>query len=215
MSVGALNLLVFREARRRVRGEDLKQKLRDQVAAAGKAFSQDAVLSALLTAGELECGVADAGCSSAVSENFTDHLAEALVGFKAPSQPDLLRLVSACSVPQEISISVPEGFAYYALHPLAYSDVVTKLTDIGDRVAVLGIRSAGSTLSAMVAAGLRKHGKSASRITVRPQGHPYNRELRLSREQQEFVARARAENADFLVVDEGPGLSGSSFLSVA
>src|ERR1051326_8007187 len=106
MSAGALDLLVFREGRRYVSGEDLKRRLRDQVAALGQKFSQDAVLRALLAAGELECGVADAGSSSEASQNVTDHLAEALVGLKPPLQPRLLRLLSACYVPQEISISV-------------------------------------------------------------------------------------------------------------
>ncbi|HKT52239.1 MAG TPA: hypothetical protein VJV96_18195 [Candidatus Angelobacter sp.] len=216
MSASALNLLVFREGRRRVCGEELGSRLRNQVVRLGPAASSDELLTALLRAGELECGTADAECSPESAQKVTDELAESLVGGKSPGQQSLLRLISDLCPPNEISISVPEGFAYYALHPLAYSDVVTtKLTNLGSRAAVLGIRSIGTTLSAMVAAGLRKQGKKASRITVRPHGHPYNRELHLSGEQQEFVARALAEDADFLVVDEGPGLSGSSFLSVA
>lgn len=215
MSPGALNLLVFREGCRGVCGEELRSRLRNQVVALGAAASRDELLGALLCAGELECGTADAECRPEAAQIITDDLAESLVSLKKPEQQELLRLISAFCPPKQISISVPEGFGYYALHPLAYSDVVTKLANVGNRVAVLGIRSIGTTLSAMVAAGLRKQGKNASRITVRPQGHPYNRELRLSGEQREFVARALAEDAYFLVVDEGPGLSGSSFLSVA
>ncbi|HSM86490.1 MAG TPA: hypothetical protein VLT16_10080 [Candidatus Limnocylindrales bacterium] len=114
-----------------------------------------------------------------------------------------------------MSISAPEGFAYYAMHPLSYADVVRKVPDLAERVAVIGIRSIGTTLSAVTAAAIRKQGKSAARITVRPEGHPYNREMRFSDEQSAFVAKSLAVNADFLIVDEGPGLSGSSFLSVA
>jgi hypothetical protein len=215
MSAGALNLLVFRQGRRCVSGEALKRLLSDRVAALSTAASQDELLTALLCAGELECGVADSGCFPEAAQNITDDLAEALVGLKTSARCDLLEMLSGCSLQEQVSISVPEGFAYYALHPLPYSEVITRLPELGNAVAVLGIRSIGSTLSAMVAAGLRKQGKKASRITVRPQGHPYNRELRLSGEQKEFVRLALAENADFLVVDEGPGLSGSSFLSVA
>ena len=215
MSTGALNLLVFREGRRRVRGDELRDRLRNQLSSLSAAASRDELLSALLRAGELECGTADAECEPESAQKITDALAESLVCAKNPEREKLLRFVSALCPPNEISISVPEGFAYYALHPLAYSDIVNKLTNLGSRVAVLGIRSIGTTLSAMVAAGLRKEGKKASRITVRPQGHPYNRELRLSGEQREFVARALADDTDFLVVDEGPGLSGSSFLAVA
>ena len=215
MSAGALNLLVFREGRRCVPGEALRSRLQEQVAALIELFSQDDVLGALLCAGELECAAADAGCSSAILQEITDDLAETLAGLKKSSQPDLLKLLSTCSLPEQVSISVAEGFAYYALHPLAYANVVRKLPALGQVVAVIGIRSIGTTLSAMAAAGAQKEGKQTSRITVRPQGHPYNRELRFSGDQQEFITRALAENADFLVVDEGPGLSGSSFLAVA
>ena len=215
MSAGALNLLVFREGRRRVSGEELRSRLRDQVAALNTETSRDDLLTALLYAGELECGVADADCAPEVAQIIADDLAEALIGLKTLRTCDLLELLSGCSLPEQASLSAPEGFAYYALHPLAYSDVTERLPELGNGVAVLGIRSIGTTLSAMVAAKLRKQGKQASRITVRPKGHPYNRELRLSGDQREFVARALAQDADFLVVDEGPGLSGSSFLSVA
>ena len=215
MSAGALNLLVFREGRRGVSGEALRSRLLEQIAALTESSCQDDVLGALLCAGELECAAADAGCSSAILQEITDDLAEALAGLKKSSQPDLLKLVSICSLPEQASISVAEGFAYYALHPLAYANVVRKLPGLGQVVAVIGIRSIGTTLSAMAAAGAQKEGKQTSRITVRPQGHPYNRELRFSGDQQEFITRALAENADFLVVDEGPGLSGSSFLAVA
>ena len=215
MSAGALNLLVFREGRRRVSGEELRSRLRDQVAALSTETSQDDALTALLYAGELECGAADADYAPEVAQIITDHLAQALIGLKTLRKCDLLELLSGCSLPEQASISAPEGFAYYALHPLSYSDVTERLPELGNSVAVLGIRSIGTTLSAMVAAKLRKQGKQASRITVRPKGHPYNRELRLSGDQREFVARALAQDADFLVVDEGPGLSGSSFLSVA
>jgi hypothetical protein len=52
-------------------------------------------------------------------------------------------------------------------------------------------------------------------MTVRPQGHPYNRKMAFSSQDGEIIRQAVAAGAHFLVVDEGPGLSGSSFLSVA
>src|SRR6185437_13132807 len=116
MSAGALNLLVFREGRRGVSGEALRSRLQEQVAALIELFSQDDVLGALLCAGELECTAADAGCSSAILQEITDDLAETLAGLKKSSQPDLLKLLSTCSLPEQVSISVAEGFAYYALH---------------------------------------------------------------------------------------------------
>jgi hypothetical protein len=80
--------------------------------------------------------------------------------------------------------------------------------------AVMGIRSIGSTLSAVTAAALRARGCRTSRITVRPGGDPFNRETIFSPEDVAWVANNLAAEAKFLVVDEGPGLSGSSFLSV-
>jgi len=49
--------------------------------------------------------------------------------------------------------------------------------------------------------------------TVRPHGHPFHRRLRLA----EDLRSALTRDADtlFVVVDEGPGLSGSSFAAVA
>jgi hypothetical protein len=52
-------------------------------------------------------------------------------------------------------------------------------------------------------------------MTVRPQGHPYNRTAEFTPEQLAVVSQAVSSGATFVVVDEGPGLSGSSFLAVA
>jgi hypothetical protein len=114
----------------------------------------------------------------------------------------------------QLSISMPEGFAYYALHPLAYADVIRQIPAC-ERLLVVGIRSIGTTLSAVTAAGARARGISAERITVRPQGHPYNRTAEFTAEQMVAVSTAVSMGASFAVVDEGPGLSGSSFLAVA
>ncbi len=104
-------------------------------------------------------------------------------------------------------------FAYYALHPLAFAGVVEKLC-LPRRVVIVGIRSIGTTLSAVAAAAACAKGCRTERTTVRPTGHPYNRTTEFSSDQLQVV-RAAAGGAAFLVVDEGPGLSGSSFLSVA
>jgi hypothetical protein len=58
-----------------------------------------------------------------------------------------------------------------------------------------------------VAAELRRLGWDARRFTVRPTGHPYAREVVISPEQTGGAAWA-------LVVDEGPGQSGSSMAAV-
>src|SRR5207244_9856214 len=60
----------------------------------------------------------------------------------------------------------------------------------------------------------RRTGCPAERITVRPTGHPYNRITQLTSEQIQWIDKQKERSAMFLVVDEGPGRSGSSFLSV-
>jgi hypothetical protein len=139
--------------------------------------------------GEIEAGVADALC---------------------PERDDELPE----SLPEEIELSVPEGFAYYAVDPELYRIAARRYAaeQRPERVAVIGIRSIGATLGRVVEDELRRLGIAERRWTVRPRGHPFRRELRVA----ERLERAWREwPGSFAVVDEGPGLSGSSFASVA
>jgi len=223
--MSGLNLLVFRGDKQRASGKELKAGLTAQLEQLCSHISQRGLLGALLRAGEFECGIADAYPEAANSyERFTDQIADALFiadqvsCFSSDSHNiDLQSLLNAAhSLPdvEELSISTPEGFAYYALHPLAYADVIRKIYAC-EHLMIVGIRSIGTTLSAVAAAAARAHGIVAERITVRPQGHPYNRTLEFTPEQMPVVSRAVSCGASFAVVDEGPGLSGSSFLAVA
>ncbi len=222
-----LNLLVFRPGRRCVRGQDLKRALLDSLDALGNdalgdgalragSFS-DAVLAALLRAGEVECIAADAGGVHALPfAELTDALAEALLRRQLSSTFQKFRdAAQAASVPEAAELSAPEGFAYYALHPLAYAEVLDKLPPLPESVVVIGIRSIGTTLSAVTSTAARHRGVKATRITVRPSGHPYDRKTEFSPAERRLIQEAAAGGAQFLVVDEGPGLSGSTFLSVA
>jgi len=212
MSSRPVNLLVFRQDRRRVPGSGLKAGLLMGL----RSFGPQAELSALLRAGELECGVADSMPEIAGDwQLLTDELADTALSPGLPSLNSSLTLAGQAEVPNHLEISKPEGFAYYALHPLAYADVLEQLGPLPEYVGVIGIRSIGTTLSAVTAAALRLRGTRASRITVRPHGHPYNRRTVFSGAQQNWLRDLLVRGAGFLVVDEGPGLSGSSFLSVA
>jgi hypothetical protein len=215
--MSALNLLVFRAGQRRASGRALKTALVESLQPFAADHPQDALMGALLRAGELECGMADADDDAARAvERLTDRIAEALLGGEA--MLDFESLADAArDVPviEQLSISTPEGFAYYALHPLAYADVLRQSFISTNNLMVVGIRSIGTTLSAVVAAAARLCGIQAQRITVRPQGHPYNRYTNLLPRQLGIVQSAVSSGALFLIVDEGPGLSGSSFLSVA
>ncbi len=224
--MSGLNLLVFRGDRRCASGKELKAALTAQLEQVCSRFSQRDLLGALLRAGELECGVADAYPEAVNScERLTEQIADALVAssgttpsfnsdYKNHHPQSLLNAARALPAFEQLSISTPEGFAYYALHPLAYADVMRQIAAC-DRLLIVGIRSIGTTLSAVASAAVRVHGTAAERITVRPQGLPYNRTADFTPKQMAAVSRAVSCAASFAVVDEGPGLSGSSFLAVA
>jgi hypothetical protein len=212
MSAQGLNLLVFRDGRRSVRGSCLKANLARRLDSLPTTNpSSTELLSALLQAGEFECALADVGLNTPLPE-ITDRLAAALVNSgELPDIAQLMAVVKGIVAPEQLSVSPPEGFAFYGLHPLSFADAVQEIPEPPERVGVIGIRSIGTTLSAVTLAALRRRGVQAERITVRPIGHPYNRRTEFSPPDLEFVRSAGM----FLIVDEGPGLSGSSFLSVA
>jgi hypothetical protein len=80
---------------------------------------------------------------------------------------------------------------------------------------VIGIRSIGASLSAVVVQSLRARGCETWSCTVRPRGHPFDRRVALASELEAVLRDHAARGAVFAIVDEGPGLSGSSFASVA
>ena len=212
----AVNRLVFRETRERVSTPALVSELL-RVLQRIKNSRPDGriLLDALIRAGELECGLSDAG--SAAAEHFaglTDSLSKLLL---QPHQGGDVRSrvaeLKASPLPETIVVSPPEGFAYYALHPLHFANLAAQL-DFSGPAAIVGIRSIGPVLSAAVKAALERRGKAATRITVRPGGHPYDRVNEFNPDQKRWVDEQKKRGSTFLVVDEGPGLSGSSFLSV-
>jgi len=217
--------LVFRDGKRVLKGPGLLRALLRQIENVlslsdfDSQFARDELIDALLRAGELECALADReGCepqSPAVVE-ATDALARALVALRAPNfAPGTLGRLSELRVPERLTISPPEGFCYYALHPLDYADPLKESAIDAAVAAVIGIRSIGTTLSSVVRAWFEVNGRAAERITVRPTGHPFDRKLSFTAEQRQWIAGNVERSARFFVVDEGPGLSGSSFLAVA
>src|SRR5690349_6859784 len=72
-----------------------------------------------------------------------------------------------------LTIKTPEGFAFYSLFPEQYCVsaerwAAERAFQPSKNVLVVGIRSIGTTLSAVVAATLNALGWKAERITVRP-----------------------------------------------
>ena len=209
-------MYVFREGRRSVSSAELRRTLlgclQSLATATNGPTGSSVLMETLLRAGEFECALADCGHPQqhAVAA-ITDEIASQLLPHKTPDYSRLSASLSSLSLPVWLTISVPEGFAYYALHPQQYADLAEGLPLQGPRVVVVGIRSIGTTLSAVVMAALRNRGLLAERMTVRPEGHPFDRVVRFTAAHVGWVKHNQA--ADFLVVDEGPGLSGSSFLS--
>ncbi|HEX2724200.1 MAG TPA: hypothetical protein VHN20_00105 [Beijerinckiaceae bacterium] len=129
----------------------------------------------------------------------------------AALSPHLCRPLEATRLPESVRATDPEGYAFYALFPEAYLEAARGLgsaTPNATPLRVIGIRSIGTGLAALVAAALG----ARNPITVRPAGDPFNREIRLS---DELAAGLVRDAARFAIVDEGPGLSGSSFGAVA
>lgn len=205
-------MYVFRDGRKNVRGTYLKDELQGRLAELSPDATEDQLLGALIAAGELECALADAGVQRSAAPAITDAVAKLLLNGGHFDRARIQAMLSGIAVPDDMSVSVAEGFAYYALHPFRFRAPVTQLQT--DRpVRILGVRSIGTSLSAVVRALFAETNPDVQRITVRPHGHPYDRQLELSPEQKDWIHVS--PHAFFVVVDEGPGLSGSSFLSVA
>lgn len=176
----------------------------------------DARRRLLIEAGQLELALADRLGNDPLVQRImtvTDLAADAFLGHAdlGPFQKALAEI----ELPPDLTVrvKVPEGFAFYALYPEQYAEAARRwIRDHADsgskRAAVVGIRSIGTGLSAVVARVLVKAGWSVRRLTVRPTGHPYVRRAELP--------SGAVRGAVFgLVADEGPGLSGSSMAAAA
>ncbi|HVZ33458.1 MAG TPA: hypothetical protein VG963_13590, partial [Polyangiaceae bacterium] len=214
-------MLSFRDSVQRVSGERLEQELLDRVWRVSSSTNASAAerLALALRAGELESALEDlAHPAAARVRRLSDAAAEACQTASCASLESWLRDCASLpcaplALPRELCLRRPEGYAYYALSPAAYVQALEANRERSRAVAVIGIRSIGTSLAAAVLAGLRARGARAERITVRPGGPAWDRKLEPNAAFSEFVARWHA--AHFLIVDEGPGLSGSTFLAVA
>lgn len=114
------------------------------------------------------------------------------------------------SLPPTVEMRTPEGYAHYAVYPETYLEAARRChAELGVFDAVcLGLRTIGCSLAAVAAAALEELGCRVVSHTLRPRGHPFHRSPILTPELgATFAAK---HNARFLVIDEGPGISGSS-----
>ncbi len=215
---GAWNAYIFRDGKTSFRGKDLLRDLTSGLRDFRRVppdRRRTALIDLLLRAGELEGALLDHGSDhGSVVASITDALAASLVGGHSLPADDLAVLAQSILPPETLSIGPPEGFAFYSLHPLDFADLLQHLHIPERYAAVIGIRSIGTTLSAVVQAALRAKGIHVERFTVRPAGHPYDRRTEFAADLLRRISAMDSRRAEFLVVDEGPGMSGSSFLSV-
>ena len=219
-------MLVYGDVRRQADPREEAIRLQDAIEAArrlGPGLPRHAALvGALIAAGELVQGVADAAFRETgidAQDHATARLTGLLLrladsvwaswrsGFADGEIPDRHEVARACAelAPDPVEIRLPEGFAFYAVYPEAYA-LAASASGLDASATVIGLRSIGTTLGAMVAAGLG----ASDLVTVRPAGHPFRRTVSLSpRLRDRFGPGGRVA-----VADEGPGLSGSSFGAV-
>ncbi len=180
----------------------------------------------LVEAGTLEQGVLDeTGLSGdgwgPVQEAFRVLLIAASTAAFSPGHAGirlLLEKIDALErlpLPESVQVRAPEGFAQYALFPAFYRDAALQYaaaagSEKAGRALVVGVRSIGTSLSAVVAAALG----DTRRVTVRPYGASGERTLRLGDELKWQMREWLRDGADVLVVDEGPGATGETFHAV-
>jgi hypothetical protein len=223
-------MLVYGDPSRTENPRDVVERLGEMLRRLGHmpaGIERHAVLvAALIDAGELTQGVADvqfADLGHDARSGLTDDLMALLIGIaccvrqswrtgfhQLGGLPEAeLRSVMSHPLPDAITTKTAEGFSLYGLYPETYLEAAGALHAAEQPTQVIGLRSVGAPLAAVVAAGLGLR----NAVTLRPTGHPFNREIKLADKlRAEILAR---KDARYAVVDEGPGLSGSSFGAVA
>lgn len=182
--------------------------------------ARDARRRVLVGAGELAQGLVDhafaargdrddLGPIERVAARLTVAAARALLGLGLGAEVaavvhELLR----APLPPRVEVRVPEGYAFYALDPEAYAEAARRA---GGPLLALGLRSIGAGLAGVVSVA---SGGALPPLTLRPVGHPLARTVRVGPALARWLLDAPRE-ARFALVDEGPGLSGSSLNAVA
>ena len=179
-----------------------------EAAAGGGIHRHSALVHALVETGRLLQGTADADLTAPDLAPFLHALAQAVCRSWDQHFTGPLAIPQPPSLPElpQVDLRLPEGYAFYAVYPEAYADAARRLTLAGEP-RVIGIRSIGTSLAAIVAAAL----DAPPAINVRPAGHPFARHIAVAPELERALLGG---DPHFVIVDEGPGLSGSSFGAV-
>lgn len=225
-------MIVYRKSEEECVTSDLVSELAGLVQKAASASKHEAATELLMETGRLEAGMTDALFPEADGVNelsmaarkaslMAGHVFAASwegrpkdVAHWASKLTRALEGISLMALPWKIKTRVPEGFVHYGLFPEVYMKAAKDFFEQhSPREAVcIGLRSIGTSLSAVVAATLEDMGCRVRSYTFRPKGHPFRRKARLT---QQLEAVLKGAGKPFLIVDEGPGLSGTSFASAA
>lgn len=184
---------------------DLSHQLRAIALMEGGIDRHAKLVGVLIAAGQLLQGFADAGWPVRDISKFVHALARSVVhsfdsGFAGLGE---LARVPTAPFPGRVHVRLPEGFAFYGVYPEGYIEAARRLKLVGSP-RVIGIRSIGATLGAVVSVAIG----APNAVTVRPTGDPFSREV-------ELPSGIIEPGLHYVIVDEGPGLSGSSFGAVA
>lgn len=214
-------MLIYRDAVERVRTGGFLRRCR---AAARDAADQHDRTRVLIDVGMIEAALTDIAMPEAddVPERTANLRDASLAAGRLFCGSDdgqalqaALHRLERQPLPGELELRTPEGYAYYALDPRSYADAA-RAFDAGavpGRVVCIGLRSIGTSLSAVVTATLAAAGRPVESLTLRPRGHPFARRPETTRALRRWLAERAG--AMFLIVDEGPGQSGSSFCGTA
>lgn len=186
------------------------------------------LVGAFIAAGELAQGLADLAHPARDGRDALGDAAMRLLvavaaaieaswtgGFAAELSPARARVTALAGLggwPEQISARRAEGYAFYALYPEAYLAAARRAAAMlspsphQPPCQVIGIRSIGAGLAAVVSAATGAGLPS----TVRPHGDPFARRIAV---EPALLAEWSAAPR-IAIVDEGPGLSGSSFGAV-
>src|SRR2546423_2157705 len=216
-------MLVFGDHSYKERGSIFAARLGNRARRTNAADLHD-LRTLLIQAGQFEQAVADYAMrapeiyrSQQTAEHITDRAAAAfyekwangnalappadsqIAPWLAALEDDLSTFLLPGDPPLEFKI--PEGFAIYALYPEQYLVSISKWLgarhqNASTRILVVGIRSIGTTLSALCQVSLRARGYKATRVTVRPGGSPWTRKL-------DFAWPHVLGETAALIVDEG------------
>ena len=226
-------MIVYRDQRTAAEPREVLRGLRRTLERFPRRPEHDEVVGLMVELGAIEAGIADALAphedeDAAVPRELrraalaAGHLVvaswrddeEGLTRWSA----ELGRRLAACGdlpLPGRVGFGVPEGFAQYGHYPECHLAAAERVARELQPVSAMciGLRSIGTTLSAIVAACLEDTGCRVASCTLRPRGHPFDRRPVLGKSLRS--ALTNAHDAHFLVVDEGPGISGSSLAGTA